>query len=87
MASKKFLELQEFTDADLLTELEGVEGEYHKMRFDHQVQGLDNPMEMKELRKDVARLKTEIRRRELAKMSEAELAKRSKIRARRSKKY
>ncbi len=87
MATKKFLELQEFNDADLLTELEGIEAEYHKMRFDHNVRGLDNPMEMKELRKDIARLKTEIRRREVSKMSEAELAKRSKIRARRSWKH
>ena len=87
MASKKFLELQEFNDTDLLTELEAVEGEYAKMRYDHKVQGLDNPMEMKELRKDIARLKTEIRRRELANMSEDELSKRSRIRARRRKKY
>ena len=84
MASKKYLELQEFSDADLHTELGGIEAEYAKMRFDHNVQGLDNPMDLKELRKDVARIKTEIRRRELANMSEAELAKRSKIRARRS---
>ena len=84
MATKKYLELQEFNDADLLTELEGIEAEYHKMRFDHNVQGLDNPMVMKELRKDIARIKTEIRRREIAKMSDAELSKRSKIRARRS---
>ena len=83
MASKKYLELQEFSDADLQTELEGIEAEYAKMRFDHNVQGLDNPMELKELRKDVARIKTEIRRRELANMNEAELSKRSKIRARR----
>jgi large subunit ribosomal protein L29 len=84
MASSKYLELQEFSDADLLTELESTEAEYAKMRFDHNVQGLDNPMELKEVRKDVARIKTEIRRRELANMSEAQLAKRSKIRARRS---
>ena len=83
MASKKYLELQEFSDADLQTELEGIEAEYAKMRFDHNVQGLDNPMELKELRKDVARIKTEIRRRELANMSETALNKRSKIRARR----
>lgn len=83
MATKKYLELQEFSDADLLTELEGIEAEYAKMRFDHNVQGLDNPMEIRELRKDVARVKTEIRRREIANMSEADLAKRSKLRARR----
>jgi len=83
MASKKYLELQAFSDADLIAELEGIEAEYHKMRFDHNVQGLDNPMELVVLRKDVARLKTETRRRELNNMTEAQLEKRSKIRARR----
>ena len=83
MASKKYLELQEFSEADLLTELEGIEAEYAKMRFDHNVQGLDNPMDLKDLRRDVARIKTEIRRRQMSNMSEAELGKRSKIRARR----
>ncbi len=83
MASKKYLELQEFSDADLVVELEGIESEYHKMRFDHNVQGLDNPLELRELRRDVARLKTEIRHREIANMTEDQLAKRSKIRARR----
>lgn len=83
MASNKFLELQEFSDVDLLAELESTEAEYQKMRFDHSVKGLDNPMELPEMRKDVARLKTEVRRRELSRMDEAQLAKRSKIRARR----
>ncbi len=83
MASKKYLELQEFSDADLVVELEGIESEYHKMRFDHNVKGLDNPMELVVLRRDVARIKTEIRRREIAKMTEEQLAKRSKLRARR----
>lgn len=83
MASNKFLELQEFSDADLVSELDSTEAEYQKMRFDHAVKGLDNPMELREMKKDVARLKTEIRRRQLAQMSEQELAKRSKIRERR----
>ncbi len=83
MASKKYLELQEFSDADLKVELESIEAEYHKMRFDHNVQGLDNPLELRVLRRDVARIKTEIRRREISNMTEAQLAKRTKIRARR----
>lgn len=86
MASNKFLELQEFSDADLLAELENTKLEYQKMKFDHAVKGLDNPLELRVMRRDVSRLKTEIRRRELSQMSEAELAKRSKIRARRRKK-
>lgn len=83
MASKKYLELQDFSNEELLAELEGAEAEFHKMRFDHNVKGLDNPMELKEMRKDVARLKTEVRRRELSQATEAQLAGRSKIRARR----
>lgn len=83
MASNKFLELQEFSDTDLVAELESTEAEHLKMRFDHAVKGLNNPMELREMRKDIARIKTEIRRRQLAQMSEADLAKRSKIRERR----
>ena len=85
MATKKYLELQEFNDADLKNELSEVEGQYVKLKFDHTIKGLDNPLALREIRRDIARLKTEIRRREVAAMSEAELAKRSKIRQRRSK--
>jgi large subunit ribosomal protein L29 len=85
MASKKFLELKEFSSEDLANELVASKEDYNKMRLEHAVKGLDNPLTLRELRKDVARLQTEIRRRELAAMSEAELANRSKIRHRRRK--
>ncbi|MFK7810618.1 MAG: 50S ribosomal protein L29 [Saprospiraceae bacterium] len=83
MASKKYLELQEFSDAELASELHEIETQSQKLRFDHAIKGLDNPLRLKEIRRDVARLKSEIRRRELAKMDEAQIAGRSKIRARR----
>ena len=86
MASKKFLELQEFSDADLQSELKETEVQFQKLKFDHAIKGLDNPIKLKEIRRDVARLKTEIRRRELAAMTEEQLGNRSKIRARRRKK-
>jgi len=85
MASKKYLELQELQDADLKAELEAAQGDFQKMKFDHAVAGLDNPLTLRELRRDIARLQTEVRRRELAVMSEDALAQRSKIRARRKK--
>lgn len=85
MASNKFLELQEFTDADLEGELSQLEVQYQKLRFDHALKGLDNPLDIREMRRDIARVKTEIRRRQVAAMGEAELQRRSKIRARRSK--
>ena len=83
MATKKFQELQDSTDNDLKEMLTETEAAYQKLTFDHAVRGLDNPLELRDLRRDVARLKTEIRRRELAAFSPEELAKRSKIRARR----
>jgi len=86
MASKKFLELKEFSDEDLKAELTDTQDQYLKLKFDHAVKGLDNPLDMREVRRDIARLKTEVRRRELATYSEEELANRSKIRARRRKK-
>ena len=85
MASKKYLEFQELSDTDLGTELEAALNEYQRMNFDHAIKGLDNPLVLREMRRDIARLQTEIRRREVLKLSPEELAKRSKIRARRRK--
>jgi large subunit ribosomal protein L29 len=86
MASKKFLELQDYSEADLESELQTTEVQYQKLRFDHAIKGLDNPLVLREVRRDIARLKSEIRRRELATLSTEELASRSKIRSRRRRK-
>ena len=83
MATKKYIELQEFTDPELLDELKQTEAQYQKMSFDHAIKGLDNPILLREVRRDIARLKTEVRRRELAGMDETQISNRSKIRARR----
>ncbi len=85
MASKKYLELQEFSAEELVNELNETQVQYQKLKFDHAITGLDNPLRLKEVRRDIARLQTEIRRREVAAMTPEQLAKRSKIRARRRK--
>ena len=85
MPSKKSLELKEFTVEDLRSELAETETQYQKMKFDHATKGLDNPLALREVRRDIARLNTEIRSRELESMDEKALAGRSKIRARRAK--
>ena len=72
MASKKYLELQEFNEADLRQELANTEVQYQKLKFDHAIKGLDNPLVLREIRRDIARLKSEIRRRELAGMYEGD---------------
>ncbi|GJM32750.1 MAG: hypothetical protein DHS20C18_17510 [Saprospiraceae bacterium] len=85
MATKKFLELQDYSATDLESELEATIVQYQKLKFDHAIKGLDNPLDLREIRRDIARLKSEIRRRELADASPEVLARRSKIRARRRK--
>lgn len=83
MATKKYLELKELSDADLASEITTTEVQYKNLKFDHAIKGLDNPMALKEVRKDIARLKSEARRREIVQMTDEQKAKRTKILARR----
>jgi large subunit ribosomal protein L29 len=79
MATKKFIELQDFTVEQLHSELEQTTKQDPKLKFDHALKGLENPLALREVRRDIARLRTEIRKRELAELSEEQLANRSKI--------
>jgi len=85
MPSKKYIELQEFTDDELKNELSETESQYQKLQFDHTLKGLENPLALREVRRDVARMKTELRKREMAAMTPEQLSGRTKIRARRRK--
>ena len=77
------IQSSDFTLEDLQAELESLEDGFQKLKFDHHTRGLENPLEIKNYRRDIARVKTEIRRREIDGMSSEELAQRSKIRTRR----
>lgn len=81
MADK--VQASEFTLEDLKSELAELETGYQNLKFDHATKGLPNPLELRAYRRDIARLKTELRSRELSEMSEEDLANRSKIRTRR----
>ena len=81
--AKNYIELGEMSDGDLQTELKQINAQYQKLRFDHTIKGLDNPINIRNTKRDIARIKTEIRRRELATMTPEQTAKRSKIRLRR----
>jgi large subunit ribosomal protein L29 len=83
MATKKFIELGEMSDADLKAELTQINVQYQKLRFDHTIKGLDNPLTLRNTKRDIARLQTEIRRREVAALTPEQTAKRSRIRLRR----
>ena len=55
-------------DAKELNEKIGIEQDtLRKMKFAHQVSAIENPMKIKETRKLIARLKTELRAKELQK--------------------
>jgi large subunit ribosomal protein L29 len=81
--AKEKINFVEMSDAELQAELVSRQNEYQQMKFDHAVKGLSNPMEIRDARRNVARILTEGRSRELAAMSPDELAMRTKLRARR----
>jgi len=85
MPSKKYIELQEFTDDELKNELSETVTQYQNLQFDHTLKGLENPLALKEVRRDIARMKTELRKREISTMTPEQIAGRSKIRSRRRK--
>ena len=86
MASPKTLELRNASDADLQDQLTETTASLEKMKFDHTVNGIENPLQLRAVRRDVARIKTEIRRRELEALTPEETAKRDRIQNRRRKK-
>ena len=86
MASNKSVELRNASDADLQDQLNETSASYDKMKFDHTVSGIENPLQLRAIRRDIARIKTEIRRRELEAMPAEALAKRDNIQRRRRKK-
>jgi large subunit ribosomal protein L29 len=58
--------LKDMSEADLKARIQEDELRLKKLEFAHAISPLENPMSIRDLRKDVARLKTELRKRELA---------------------
>jgi len=81
--AKEKIDVAAMTDADLLANITSMEQEFRQMKFDHAVKGLSNPLELRELRRNVARIQTELRSRELGAMTPEQLEMRSKLRERR----
>ena len=81
--AKEKLVLADKSVEDLRSELGSLQSSFMQQKFDHTVRGMANPMELREQRRDIARYHTELRSREVAAMTEEELAMRSKLRARR----
>lgn len=81
--AKQNMNLEDQSVPEMLANISNMENEYRQMKFEHAVKGLPNPLELRILRKDIARIHTEIRSRELGEMSPEQLEMRSKLRVRR----
>jgi len=57
--------IKEMSSPELEKELSELKSELFKLRFSLATNGLDNPLKIKEVKKDIARIKTELRKREL----------------------
>ena len=60
--------MRDMTGAELNTELSKMKKELFNLRFQPATGQLENPIQMRELKRDIARVKTIIREKELAKV-------------------
>ena len=61
----KVNEIRKMSSSDLEKELVELKSELFKLRFQLATNGLDNPMKIKNTKKDIAKIKTILREREL----------------------
>jgi len=59
--------MREMTDAELAAELEKMKKELFNLRFQHVTGQLENPVQMREVKRNIARVKTIMREKELDK--------------------
>ena len=64
----KLKKMRNMTEVELNAELSKMKKELFNLRFQHATGQLENPVKMRELKKDIARVKTIIREKELAKV-------------------
>ena len=57
--------LKDMSSPELEKELSALKSELFKLRFSLATNGLENPMKIKEVKKDIARINTILRQREL----------------------
>lgn len=59
--------IREMTDVELRAELDKMKQELFNLRFQHVTGQLENPLRMREIKRNIARVKTIIREKELDK--------------------
>ena len=63
----KIKEVKELETKDLVERIESEVAKYNQMKLNHAITPLENPSGIKVARRDIARMKTELRQRELNK--------------------
>ena len=61
----KASEIRELSDKELGEKLRDLNAELFNLRFQHAINQLDNPKRLSDVKKDIARVKTQIRANEL----------------------
>jgi large subunit ribosomal protein L29 len=64
----KIEKIRELTDSELDGELKKMKNELFNLRFQHVTGQLENPNRMKDVKREIARIKTVIRENELARV-------------------
>jgi large subunit ribosomal protein L29 len=82
--AEKSKNLQEISEEALLSELTVLETDLRKMGVEQSVRGIADNSQFKKMRKEIARVYTELRKRDLAEYSAEDLEMRSRIRERRA---
>ena len=57
--------MREMTEAELTTEVKKLKQELFNLRFQHVTGQLENPIKMRDIKKDIARVKTVLREKEI----------------------
>lgn len=66
MAKLKKIETKELSTQEVVDRIREEKARYQKLKFNHAVSPVENPMILRFARKDIARLQTELRKRQLA---------------------
>lgn len=63
----KISEIKELTDKELLERMDSEKEHLSRLKMNHAISPLDNPLQIKDVRRNIARFATELRQRELNK--------------------
>ena len=63
--SMKNSEIKELTNQELVERLDAERENLVRMKLNHSISPLDNPLQIRDVRKNIARIATELRQREI----------------------